>query len=280
MQANPPQLHSNLLYIQRYRRQSRLVAEAAYFFTNMLSAESFISNIDAQSLSMEETEFEKNMELAQTLLSGLSTDIDGLSNQSDQNAGNNPNVEHMGSKHQALNSRKERDSLIQSKSSEKRTASKDKQYHEDESPMAKIPSLSDIENRGATVFLKDDLASQVFREYPYLFARVGDLTVSDVEDLLNNYKQLVFKYACLSKGLGGAIPSLPLSNSQSCVHLNSEIVSSETEAVEPNDELHKHTGMTDDSNTVSLVREENVESNSLQDEAIAPQVEEKDGTSK
>ena len=38
MQANPPQLPSNLLYIQRYRSQSRLVAEAAYFFTNMLSA--------------------------------------------------------------------------------------------------------------------------------------------------------------------------------------------------------------------------------------------------
>ena len=64
MQANPPQLHSNLLYIQRYRSQSRLVAEAAYFFTNMLSAESFISNIDAKALSMDETEFESNMETA------------------------------------------------------------------------------------------------------------------------------------------------------------------------------------------------------------------------
>ena len=63
MQANPPQLHSNLLYIQRHRSQSRLVAEAAIFFTNMLSAESFISNIDAKALSMDETEFEVTWKL-------------------------------------------------------------------------------------------------------------------------------------------------------------------------------------------------------------------------
>ncbi|XP_065881392.1 vacuolar protein sorting-associated protein 9A-like isoform X2 [Euphorbia lathyris] len=69
IKANPPQLHSNLLYIQRYRGQSRLVGEASYFFTNMLSAECFISNINASSISLEETEFEKNMESARALLS-------------------------------------------------------------------------------------------------------------------------------------------------------------------------------------------------------------------
>ncbi|CAN1746114.1 Vacuolar protein sorting-associated protein 9A [Linum perenne] len=103
--ANPPQFHSNLLYIQRYRRQSRLVGEASYCFTNMLSAESFISNIDAKSISMEETEYEK------------------------------------------------------------------------------VPSLPDIENKGAALLLKED----------------------NVEELLNSYKELVFKYVCVCKGLG--VPS-------------------------------------------------------------------------
>ncbi|XP_065880402.1 vacuolar protein sorting-associated protein 9A-like isoform X2 [Euphorbia lathyris] len=69
IKANPPQLHSNLLYIQRYRGQSRLVGEASYFFTNMLSAECFISNINASSIALEETEFENNMESARALLS-------------------------------------------------------------------------------------------------------------------------------------------------------------------------------------------------------------------
>ena len=260
MQANPPQLHSNLLYIQRYRCQSRLVGEAAYFLTNILSAESFISNIDAKSLSMEESEFEKNMELARDL-TGLSTDLNGLSAQSDQNAGNNSRAELMESKHRALSSKKERDLSIGSRSSEVTSMSKDLQYAKDESPMEKISSLSDIENKGATLLLKEDLTSQVLREYPYLFASVGDLTINDVEDLLNNYKQLVFKYVCLSKGLGVANPSLPLTSSQTQVHGDVKTVNYDqnTTAVEANKESRKHTGMTDGLNMVSLVDEENVE---------------------
>ena len=100
MQANPPQLHSNLLYIQRYRSQSRLVAEAAYFFTNILAAESFISNINAKAPSMDETEFESNMETAWALLSGISSDFDGQSDQSDYRFGGDiSRAEPMESKH-------------------------------------------------------------------------------------------------------------------------------------------------------------------------------------
>lgn len=260
IKANPPQLHSNLLYIQRYRCQSRLVGEAAYFLTNILSAESFISNIDAKSLSMEESEFEKNMELARDL-TGLSTDLNGLSTQSDQNAGNNSRAELMESKHRALSSKKERDLSIGSRSSEVTSMSKDLQYSKDESPMEKISSLSDIENKGATLLLKEDLTSQVLREYPYLFASVGDLTINDVEDLLNNYKQLVFKYVCLSKGLGVANPSLPLTSSQTQVHGDVKTLNYDQNntAVEANKEARKHTGMTDGLNMASLVDEENVE---------------------
>lgn len=260
IKANPPQLHSNLLYIQRYRCQSRLVGEAAYFLTNILSAESFISNIDAKSLSMEESEFEKNMELARDL-TGLSTDLNGLSTQSDQNAGNNSRAELMESKHRALSSKKERDLSIGSRSSEVTSMSKDLQYAKDESPMEKILSLSDIENKGATLLLKEDLTSQVLREYPYLFASVGDLTINDVEDLLNNYKQLVFKYVCLSKGLGVANPSLPLTSSQTQVHGDVKTLNYDQNntAVEANKEARKHTGMTDGLTMASLVDEENVE---------------------
>jgi hypothetical protein len=209
---------------------------------------------------MEESEFEKNMELARDL-TGLSTDLNGLSTQSDQNAGNNSRAELMESKHRALSSKKERDLSIGSRSSEVTSMSKDLQYAKDESPMEKISSLSDIENKGATLLLKEDLTSQVLREYPYLFASVGDLTINDVEDLLNNYKQLVFKYVCLSKGLGVANPSLPLTSSQTQVHGDVKTLNYDqnTTAVEANKESRKHTGMTDGLNMVSLVDEENVE---------------------
>ncbi|XVF29811.1 hypothetical protein REPUB_Repub16aG0003200 [Reevesia pubescens] len=64
IKANPPQLHSNLKFIQLYRRQGKLVSEAAYFFTNLVSAKSFIQDLNAKSLSIEEIEFEESMQAA------------------------------------------------------------------------------------------------------------------------------------------------------------------------------------------------------------------------
>ncbi|KAE8728291.1 Vacuolar protein sorting-associated protein 9A [Hibiscus syriacus] len=203
IKANPPQLHSNLLYIQRYRRQSRLVSEAAYFFTNMLSAEAFISNIDAKALSMEETEFEKNMEFARALLSGLSTDLDGLSSQINQITGQDQS-EPTESRHHTL----KEDHAVRPKSSGRKRSSK-----EDQSSLTKIASISELENRGATILLEEDPMS-VFREYPYMFSHAGDLKINDVEDLLNNYRQLVLKYVYLLKGSDGASAAFPLSMSQ------------------------------------------------------------------
>ncbi len=34
--ANPPQLVSNLLYIERFRMHSRMQSESAYFFTQLV----------------------------------------------------------------------------------------------------------------------------------------------------------------------------------------------------------------------------------------------------
>ncbi|GMI88678.1 ARABIDOPSIS THALIANA VACUOLAR PROTEIN SORTING 9A [Hibiscus trionum] len=64
IKANPPQLHSNLKFIQLYRKQSNLVSEAAYFLTNLVSAKSFIVDLNAKSLTIEESEFEASMQAA------------------------------------------------------------------------------------------------------------------------------------------------------------------------------------------------------------------------
>lgn len=167
IKANPPQLHSNLLYIQRYRRESRLVGESAYFFTNMLSAEAFITNIDGKALSMDETEFQKNMESAQALIYGLSGD------HNDHNGGQNV--------------------LENSESTIEKEVS---------SLVNKIPSISDLENKGADLLVKEENGIEEFRKFPYLYSQAGDLTVGDVEDLLDGYKELVLKYVSLAKGVG------------------------------------------------------------------------------
>ncbi|KAL6909532.1 hypothetical protein ACP4OV_001813 [Aristida adscensionis] len=64
IKANPPQLHSNLKFVQLFRRETKLISEVEYYLTNLVSAKMFIINVNAQSLSMDETEFQKNMESA------------------------------------------------------------------------------------------------------------------------------------------------------------------------------------------------------------------------
>ncbi|XP_061350496.1 vacuolar protein sorting-associated protein 9A-like [Gastrolobium bilobum] len=271
IKANPPQLHSNLLYIQRFRRQSRLVAEAAYYFTNMLSAESFISNIDAKAISMDETEFERNMEFARALLSGPSVDTQDPSSPY-QNYGLHPSAEPTMHKNKALNDNK--DPSLRTPSSVAKSESK-KVTFADEFSITKVPSLSDLENKGASMLLKEDKVNEIFREFPYLFASAGDLTVGDVEDLLNNYKQLVFKYVCLSKGLGVSPISHPPSNHQNNDqedHAETTINSSDGGDVGANDKSENSTDTPEDSSDkVSLLEEEKIESGLPQDEAVAPE---------
>jgi Rab5 GDP/GTP exchange factor len=64
VQANPPQLQSNLKFVQLFRRETKLISEVEYYLTNLISASMFIINVNAHSLSMEESEFQKHMELA------------------------------------------------------------------------------------------------------------------------------------------------------------------------------------------------------------------------
>ncbi|KAL9278918.1 putative VPS9 domain, RABX5, catalytic core helical domain-containing protein [Arabidopsis thaliana] len=192
IKANPPQFHSNLLYIQRYRRQSKLVGEAGYLFTNILSAESFISNIDAKSLSMDEADFETKMKSAHARLSGPGS-------QSYQ-------TDHGAALPTAHNTKRE-NMLLHTKSTDSFSGTNETLS---ETPIKKADPITDLENKGAATLLNDrSEATKIFQEYPYMFASVGDLKIGDVEDLLNNYKQLVFKYVCLSKGLGDATSLTP-----------------------------------------------------------------------
>lgn len=211
IKANPPQLHSNLSYIQRFRRQTRLVSEAAYFFTNMLSVESFVMNLDAKALSMDEIEYETNIESARALLSSLSESSDNSYGQADRSFRHIPKGEPLEFK-ASSNSMKNQLSATQPQlevQSSESGSRNEESLGKDQVSLDKFLSISDLENKGANMVLKEDDMSQIFHDFPYLYARTGDLTVSDVEDLLNNYKQLVLKYVCLAKGLGVTAPSPP-----------------------------------------------------------------------
>ncbi|KAM3229628.1 hypothetical protein ACQJBY_060450 [Aegilops geniculata] len=209
IKANPPQLHSNLLYIQRYRCQSRLVSEAQYFFTNLLSAESFIWNIEAESLSMDERDFQKKMDLARERLLGLSVSSENQENQTNLDVGEHRSqaLKASGNSDVNLHLKDHVQGPVQDMKRESDVSSKS---------VERVQSISDLEKKGATELVKDDDVSKIFQEYPFLFARAGDLTVADVDNLLNSYKQLVLKYVALSKGMGVA-PETPLVQSKQTV---------------------------------------------------------------
>ncbi|KAH7685212.1 Bacterial epsilon antitoxin protein [Dioscorea alata] len=138
IKANPPQLHSNLKFIQLFRRQSKLVSEVEFYLTSMISTELFIFNIDARSLSMEETEFQKSMESAKLVIDGSSI-----------------------------------------------------------KPIAEVETYKDIIStmRCDKEIILDE------GKYPFMETEAEDLTLSEVQDLLCSYKQLVKRYTMLSNTL-------------------------------------------------------------------------------
>ena len=151
VQANPPQLHSNLLYIQRYRRQTRLVSEAQYFFTNILSAESFIWNNDGESLSMNELDFQRKMDSARERLLGLSADSENQDSQA------NPDVQDR--KSQNLKANRNSDASLSLKD-HAQGSGQDMRRDSDVTVSGKhveqVQSVSDLEKKGAAELLNED----------------------------------------------------------------------------------------------------------------------------
>ncbi|KAK3038252.1 hypothetical protein RJ639_030861 [Escallonia herrerae] len=160
--ANPPKLHSNLKFIQLYRRQAKLVSEAAYYFTNLVSVKTFIIDLDAKSLSIGEAEFQESMQAAR--LARKRTGIE-LSHASDEIAASAfPPI-------RMPNDVKLADSLLTM----------------DE--MAALGGLTDAK------------PSTSGSNYPYMEVEPGELTVRDVEKLLTLYKDVVKKYTNLCEAV-------------------------------------------------------------------------------
>lgn len=164
LKANPPQLLANVEYIQRYRHPSRLVGEAAYFYTNVVSAATFLEHLEASSLTMAPEEFEASLKHAMAAIA-FSSAPPPSSPSTPAPAPSPPTA--------ALQERNGSESN----------------------------ELSTQDIKRMRLQLGHELESSLLRDYTFVFSKAEDLRVGDVEVLLNQYKELVLNYTTLCRSL-------------------------------------------------------------------------------
>ncbi|RZC54296.1 hypothetical protein C5167_013153 [Papaver somniferum] len=238
-----------------------------------VTIKSFISNIDANAISMDEAEFENNMESARAVLSGLADDSE-VSSHSDRDFSRSSRTESLDSKQSSSN--KERNNLLSAMlyRPTPQTSPVKLEAQDSKDKIVKKPSISNLEQTGASELLKEDQMSTAFQDYPYLYAQVGDLTINDVDGLLNSYKQLVLKYVCLSKGMSvtSPLPPLPTSQIQTQTSTETDYQSEDSRPVEKDEEKHEDMAKKDEViDEGPVLQAESSESSITEDESSAGQ---------
>jgi hypothetical protein len=215
LRANPEQLESNVQYITRFRAESRLVSEAAYFFTNLVSAVHFLGRATAQAFTgIDHEMFDHALSQA-----GVLEPIDFEDD--DDNDDDDSDV--------AADDRAPRAPPTQQISVEDMSAALDAATlvgdsgrhtpHTPQPPtMSDAPrrataapwrATEDVEAEGATALTALDVAGKLsLPEYTFLYAKVEDLTVGDVAKLLDDYKSLALRYESLRRGAAKVLEAI------------------------------------------------------------------------
>lgn len=156
---------------------------------------------------MEEAEFQKKMQSARAHLMGLSTGTESQKSEPSQD------TMERGLGLMKANREPDNTASVEGHHAPSQSYVINQDVDGKDKPLANRLSISDLEKKGTADLLKDENISRCFQDYPFLFASAGDLTVDDVESLLNCYKQLVLRYVALSRGLASN-ESLPVPNTQ------------------------------------------------------------------
>lgn len=213
LRANPPFLESNLRYIARFRRESRLRSEAAYFYTNLVSAAHFLASCDhAAFTNLDADVFEAHM---------LAEGVDPKQKPEDVELG------------EEAAAAPERDALRASRTTQAASTSSEavseplrrenarlraeleaaKRSLEEKTALVarvrdKWRSVDDVEVEGAASLAAQDERGGVPLPYKFAYARADDLQIGDVPELLAGYKSLALQYEALTRGAAAMLEDL------------------------------------------------------------------------
>lgn len=239
MLANPPRLESNLRYIARFRLESRLVSEAAYFYTNLVSATHFLTTCDHSAFTnLDEDVFEAHM-----AAEGFAVGPDAAGSFDGERGGDGAtgggDLEGRGGDTGALGSLAEkmlregapgatpppapREPGLPPRSPngtaaaalEKYRARLERELADAKRELAganararhplRWSTVEDVEAEGAASLATENGAGTLRLPYKFLYARADDLQVGDVPALLNAYKTIALQYEALSRGVGAVL---------------------------------------------------------------------------
>jgi len=230
IKASPPQLNSNLQFIQRFRLGNRLSSESAYFYTNVVSAASFIENLQPDMLTgiPPEEITQRMQEAGVPLNSGDAPGSAALYNLADEPSESTSSVIHATGEGRA-------DATNGGGSSRRASAASDGISPSPSMlelaspapaaapiaapppppappapPTAPVPTelgsasqtVRGVEEMGAQAMAAEaTTASLMTQRYRFLYADAGDLTVRSVGELLAEHQELILRYEALARGL-------------------------------------------------------------------------------
>ena len=206
LRANPPFLESNLRYVARFRRESRLRSEAAYFYTNLVSAARFLATCDhAAFTNLDADVFEAHM---------LAEGVDPKQRPEDIDLGDEATAAvaerktHGEGASQAVSTSSEAVSEpLRRENARLRTELEDaKRLLEEKTAFLghvrdKWWSVDDVEAEGAArLAAENERGGGMSLPYKFAYARADDLQIGDVPELLGGYKSLALQYEALCRG--------------------------------------------------------------------------------
>lgn len=209
-QANPPQLLSNLLFIQRYRGVARLAGEASYFYTNLVSAASFLESLTASQLSIDSGEYERQLaegyRLAKeqpqmgTIVSGGTGEAQGTAERESPAAAPGEPEGGSASRRDAAASPASAypapapGTGVGAASAGSGAGSGAPGVHQ-RLPKEVVVTVEELQRRPEVVaeILRADASGELAKQYRFLYANEGDILLGDIGDLLKGYKDLAIK---------------------------------------------------------------------------------------